>query len=51
MIIVSDLVVQLGMMAGFKRLVLQCDGAAIPMKYPSRFIVQKYLTGRDMHEV
>ena len=39
-IIVHDLMVKLGLMADFKRQVLQWDGTTIPMEEPSVLIVK-----------
>ena len=51
MIIVCDLMIQLGLTAIFKRQLLQWDGATLHMKEPSSLIEQSDLTRREMHWV
>ena len=51
MIIVRELMVQLGLTADFKRQFLQWDGATVYMKEPSGLLGQANLTKRDMREV
>ena len=50
-IIAHDLMVQIVSMTDFKRQVLQCDDAAVPMKNPTKLLGQKDLTSREMCEV
>ena len=51
MIIGRDLMVQLGLTAGFKLQVLQWDGATVYMKEPRSFIGKSNLTKCKMREV
>ena len=46
MIIGRDLMVHLGLMANFRRQVLQWDGATVYMKEPSNFLGKSNLTKR-----
>ena len=43
--------VQLGLLEDVKRQVLKWDGVTVPMKEPSDFIGQTYITSREMREV
>ena len=51
MIIVCDLMVQLGLTAEFKRQVLLSYGATVHMKEPINLLGQSNLTKREMREV
>ena len=51
MIIICDLMVQLGLSVNFKRQFIQWDGVTVPMKEPSGLIGKSDLTIRDMREV
>ena len=51
MIIGCDQMVQLGLMADFKRQILQWDGATIHMKESSNLLGQSYLTKHKMRKV
>ena len=51
MIIGSDIMVQLGLLAEFKRQVLQWDGVTVPMKEPSGLLGQTDKNIREMREV
>ena len=51
MIIDCDLMAQLGLMANFKRKVLQWYGAAVPMKETNSLLGQIYLTSSEMCDV
>ena len=51
MIIIYDLMVQLGLTADFKHQVLQCDGATVHMKEPSSLQGRSNITKREMCEV
>ena len=46
-----DMMVQIGLMADFKRQVLKWDGTAVPMKETSNFLVQTDLTSCEMRKV
>ena len=48
MIIVCDLMVQLGLLDNFRCQVLQWDGATVPMREPSGLLGQTYLTICEM---
>ena len=43
--------VQIGLMAYFKRQALQWYGATVHMKDPSSFLGQSYITKNNMHKV
>ena len=51
MIIGCELMAHLGLVANFKRQVLQWDGATVPMKNPINLICQTYLRSCDIFEV
>ena len=51
MIIVCDLMVQLGLLVDFKRQVLQWDGDNFPIKEPIGLQGKTYLISWRMHEV
>ena len=51
MIIVRDLMVQIGLMANFKRQVIQWYGAIVHMKEPISFLGKSDLTKRDMRKM
>ena len=51
MIIGSDLMVQVGPMADFKRQVLQWDGAKVSMKEPIGLLGKSYLNEHEMCDV
>ena len=51
MIIVRDLMVQLGLSSKFKRQFLQWDGVTVPMKEPRGLLVKSNLTSCKMREV
>ena len=48
MIIGRDLMVQLGLLSGFKRQVLQWGGVTASMKEPISMLGKTYLTSYDM---
>ena len=51
MVMVCDMMVQLGLLSDFKHQVLQCGGLTVPMKEPISLLGKKYLTSFDMREV
>ena len=51
MIIVCNLMVQLGLLDEFKSQVLQWDGDTVPMKDPIGLLGQIYLVSCEMSEV
>ena len=51
MIIVCDLMVQLGLLTDFKHRVLKWDGVTVPMKEPSGILGQIDLTSCDMQDL
>ena len=51
MIIGSDLLVQIGLLAEFKHQVLQLDEVTLPMKEPSGMLGKSDLTSHEMYEV
>ena len=51
MIIVHDLMVQLGILDDFKSQLIQWDGATVPTKEPFGQLGQIYQTSREMREV
>ena len=51
MVIGRDLMVQIGLMANFKRQVLQWDDATVHIKDPRNFLGQSNLTKCEMREV
>ena len=51
MIIGRALMLHQGLTANIKHKVLQCDGAAVPMKYPRGLLEQTYLTSGEICEV
>ena len=50
-IIGSNMMVQVGLLAKFMNKVLRWGGVTVPMKEPSGLIGKSYLTILDMHEV
>ena len=51
MIIYHDLMVQLGLLDGFRCQVLQWGGTTVPMKEPCSLIGQTYLPSFEMRDV
>ena len=51
MILVRDLMVQLDLIADFKRKFLQCYGTAVPIKVTIVFLGQQDLTSHNMRKV
>ena len=51
MIIGSDLLVQIGLLAEFKHQVLQWDGVTVTMKEPRCLLGQTDQTSREIHKV
>ena len=51
MIIGHALMEKLGLLAEFKRKVLQWDSGTTPMKEPGGMLSQTYITRREIHEV
>ena len=51
MIIGSDLLVQIGLLAEFKHQVLQWDGVTVPMKEHSGMLGKSDITSREIYEV